>query len=352
MYKIKINELKELFNNIPREELGFFPTPIYKVERISKELGINLYLKRDDITGPSVFGGNKIRKLEFLLGDAMKKGATHVITHGATQSNHAMQTAIACNKCGLKPILYLVAVVPPDEDYRANLLLDKVLGAEIHIINLEEGMTEEDGDKIGNKLAEEKIKELANEGKYCYDIPIGGSTAIGTLGFTKGFLELIYQLDDMNIENIDYIVVTTGSGGTLAGILSGKALLEYDTKVVGIAASPKTSEYLKEVAKLSNDALKILGSDKIVTEKDFIVDTNYVGEGYEIPTKASTDAIKRFAREEGIILDPVYTAKTMSGLIDYVDKGIIPKGSNVVFWHTGGGTALFAEKEIVGDIFD
>jgi len=353
MYRGKIDELEKLFQSQPFTKLGFFPTPLYKVEKISKELGIELYLKRDDLTGPSVFGGNKIRKLEFLMGDAIEKGASYVITYGATQSNHAMQTATAANKCGLKPILYLVAVVPPDEsDLRGNLLLDKLLGAEVHIIDLKPGMTEEDGDKLGYKMAKERIAELAREGKVCYDIPIGGSTPVGTLGFAKGFLELAAQLEDENIGKIDYLFATAGSGGTLGGILTGQAMLDYDTKVIGVAASPKGPGYVHKVAGLTNDALGLLGLDKSISANDVAVDTNYVGEGYEIPTEASSEAIKYFARKEGIIIDPVYTAKTMSGLIDYVKKGIIPQGSKVVFWHTGGGTALFAENKIVGNIFD
>lgn len=349
----EIRELEKLFTNIPRAQLGFFPTPLYKVENISKDLGIELYLKRDDITGPSVFGGNKIRKLEFLLGDAMKKKATYVMTHGATQSNHAMETVTACNKMGLKTILYLVAVVPPVEgDYRSNLLLDKVLGADINIINLEDGMTEEDGEKLGSKLAEEKIEELKTKGICAYDIPVGGSTPVGALGFTRGYLEYERQLAEMEMADMDHMFITAGSGGTMAGILAGKSLLNSKTNITGVAVSPKDDSYKDKVAYLANESLKMLGVNSIVERNEVNIDTNYVGEGYEIPTKAASEAIKYFARREGIILDPVYTGKAMSGLLDYVKSGKVPQGSKVVFWHTGGGTALFAEEKMVGKIFD
>ncbi|MBU5294365.1 D-cysteine desulfhydrase family protein [Anaerosalibacter bizertensis] len=353
MNKERVLEKQKLFESISQAQLGYFPTPIYKVNKISEELGVELYLKRDDITGPSVFGGNKIRKLEFLLGDAIDKGSSYIITHGATQSNHAMQTATACNKLGLNCILYLLALVSPDmANLKSNLLLDKVLGAETNIIELEGGMTEAEGEKIAHEKAKERIKELESEGKFCYEIPVGGSTPVGTLGFIKGLFELYIQLEENHVGDIDYLFVTAGSGGTLAGILAGISLLDSDTNVIGIAASPKGEEYKERVVGLANDALKLLGVNETISRDSVKVDTNYVGKGYEIPTEEASNAIKYFARKEGIILDPVYTGKAMSGLIDYVKSGIIPQGSKVVFWHTGGGTGLFAEKEIVGDIFD
>lgn len=345
-------EIENLFNGIPRVNLGFFPTPLYKAERISEELGINLYLKRDDITGPSVFGGNKIRKLEFLLGDAIKKGATHIITYGATQSNHAMQTAIASNILGLKPILYLSALVYNEGDLRSNLFLDSILDAEIHIIDLESGMTDDDGEEIGIKMAEEREKELLKEGKKAYEIPGGGSTNIGSLGFAKGFLELVGQVEEQEIGKIDYIFATAGSGGTLAGILAGRAIANCDCKVIGMGVSPKDENYVKRVISLANEGLSLLDNSKKVEKEGFVVDDSYAGKGYEIPSKEASNAIKYFARKEGIFLDPVYTGKTMAGLLDYVKKGIIPQNSNVIFWHTGGTTALFAENEIVGKLSD
>jgi len=353
MNKERVLEKQKLFESVSQAQLGFFPTPLYKVDNVSEELGIELYLKRDDLTGPSVFGGNKIRKLEFLLGDATDKGATNIVTHGATQSNHAMLTATACNKLDLNCILYLLALVDPDEeDLKANLLLDKVLGAETNVIKLEGGMSEAEGEKIGQKKAKERIKELESKGKFCYEIPVGGSTSVGSLGFTKGLLELYIQLEESHVGDIDYLIVTAGSGGTLAGILAGESLLDSDTNVIGMAASPKGDEYKDKVAELANGSLKILGVNETVSRDNVKIDTNYVGEGYEIPTEGASEAIKYFARKEGIILDPVYTGKAMAGLMDYVKEGIIPEGSKVVFWHTGGGTGLFAEKEIVGNIFD
>ncbi|MBU5439378.1 D-cysteine desulfhydrase family protein [Tissierella sp. MSJ-40] len=348
-----IKDLSKLFEGIPYAKLGFAPTPLYKAKRASEELGVEIYFKRDDLTGPSVFGGNKIRKLEFLMGDALEKKATHVITHGATQSNHAMQTATAANILGLKPILYLVALVEPDEsDLKSNLFLNKILGAETNIISLTGNMTEEDGNKIGDEMAEKRKAELEKEGYFAYDVPIGGSTSIGALGLVKALMELPAQMEEQEIDKFDYIFLSTGSGGTMAGILAGREILNWESKIVGITASPKGEKYKDKVVSLTNDALKLLKQDLSVTRDDFIIDNDYIGEGYEIPTEEASNAIKYFARKEGILFDPVYTGKAVAGLLNYIEKGLVPKGSKVLYYHTGGGTGLFAEKEIVGNLID
>ncbi|WP_236915620.1 D-cysteine desulfhydrase family protein [Clostridium sp. Cult2] len=352
MNTVNHEQLKELLSKQPRIELGFFPTPLYYLKNASKELGINLYLKRDDLTGPSVFGGNKIRKLEYLIGDALEKGAEYIFTYGATQSNHAMQTVTACRKCGLHPLLYLVAVVPPKEgDFRSNLLLDMIMGAEIHVTDLVGGMTQEDGNKKAQEEADKRKEQLVSDGKKYYDIPIGGSSREGALGFIHGFMEAMLQVEEQNIGNIDYIFHASGSGGTLAGLIAGIKALNSHCELYSVLVSHKSDEYKDKVVNLANQSLNLLGIDPLVSVKDLNLLGDYVGEGYEIPTKAASEAIKFIAKEEGILLDPVYTGKGMSGLIDLVNKGKVPKGSNVIFWHTGGGTGLFAENEIVGDIF-
>jgi 1-aminocyclopropane-1-carboxylate deaminase len=335
----------------PKKSLGFFPTPLHKLEKLSADLGVNLYLKRDDMTGVSVFGGNKIRKLEYLLGDAMAKGCDTVFTFGATQSNHAMQTVTACRRYGLTPILYLVAIVEPSvKDLRANMLLDKVLGAEIHIVSME-GRTEEEADELSVELAKEHAKRLEAKGHKCYMVPMGGASPVGSSGFAAGYVELSRQLLELNTK-ADFIFHSTGTGGTLAGLAAGRKLISSDTSIISINVSPKPPEHYGKIAKLATDTLAYLGSDKIVTEKELQFDLGYYAPGYEIPNKPSADAIKYLARSEGILLDPVYTGKGFAGMLDYIRTGKIPQGSNVVFWHTGGITALFAEKEIVGDIFD
>lgn len=334
----------------PKETLGFFPTPLHKLHKLSKELGVSLYLKRDDMTGFSLFGGNKIRKLEYLIGDAVAKGCDTVFTFGATQSNHAMQTVTACRRYGLKPILYLVAIVEPsEEDFRANMLIDKVLGAEIHIVSMD-GKTEEEANSLSVELAEKHCKRLEAEGHKCCMVPMGGASPVGSAGFISGFVELSRQMTEIG-RPADYIFHSSGTGGTLAGLIAGKKLINSDSFIISINASPKPIEHYAKIAKLATDALTYLGSNKTVSVNDLHFDQNYYAPGYEIPNEGASNAIKLLARTEGILLDPVYTGKAFAGMLDYIRTARIPRGSNVVFWHTGGVTALFAEKEIVGDIF-
>lgn len=338
---MELREVKKRLEKLPRVQLGFFPTPVHKLEKLSQELGINLYLKRDDLSGMNLFGGNKIRKLEYLIGDAIKNECEYVFTFGATQSNHAMQTATACCKCGLKPILYLESIISPDEnDVRSNLLLDKIMGAEIHI--LPEGI-----DLM--KEAQKRIDELESQGHKSYIIPMGGANEVGSTGFVGGYIELTEQLNEQGIK-ADYIFHATGTGGTLAGLVAGKKLINSDTKIISVDVSDKTVEHYVNVAKLATKTLiRVDSTDAIITD-DINHDLNYFGEGYELPTEAASDAIKKLARTEGILIDPVYTGKAFSALISYVKSEKVEKGSTVVFWHTGGATALFAEKEIIGNL--
>lgn len=343
-------EPDKLLLSSAKKSLGFFPTPLHKLERISRELGVNLYLKRDDMTGVSVFGGNKIRKLEYLIQDAVDHGCDTVFTFGATQSNHAMQTVTACRRYGLIPILYLVAIVEPSEkDVRANMLLDKVMGAELHIVPLN-GMTGAQATALSMSLAQLQRSRLEAEGHTCYMVPVGGATAVGSAGFINAFAELYRQMKAAAL-HADYIFHSSGSGGTHAGLIAGRKLLQYDTNIIGISAGPKPPEHEAQIAKLASDALAYIGSDLSVSEYEPHFDQNYYGPGYEIPSADASEAIKYLARTEGILLDPVYTGKAFAGMLDYIRKGTVPQGSTVVFWHTGGATALFAEKDVIGDIF-
>lgn len=340
------NETKQL----PKVSLGFFPTPLHRLNNLSDKLGVNLYLKRDDLTGPNLFGGNKIRKLEFILGDAMEKGCDTIITFGATQSNHAMQTAVVARKLGLDVILYLNVLNEVDEeDDRANILVDKILGAEINYISLE-NRTEAEADEIAVELALAKKVELEKAGHNVYLVPVGGATEYGSAGFISGFEELKGQFHG----NIDYVVNSTGTGSTTAGLVAGAKLYsdkDHPTQVLSINVSPKPLEHYQKMVSLANKSLELINVDTRVTLDDFHFDQSYFGEGYEIPTEEASSAIRELARTEGILLDPVYTGKGFSGLLDYIRSGQIPQGSNVVFWHTGGVSALFAEKEMVGKLY-
>jgi len=331
---------------IERAAIGFFPTPLHKLEHLSKELKVNLYIKRDDLTGRCVFGGNKIRKLEFLLGEALKQKATHIITYGAVQSNHAMQTAVAGRMYGFNPVLFLTEYVKPD-GLRGNLLLDHLFDADIKIYRPEPNENPETIKAQTELMAAEFIKEVEENGGHCYEIPGGGATAVGSIGFVNGYLELNKQQREQGLR-FDYIATATGSGGTLAGLAAGRKLLEDDLQIISFTVGPKGAAYPQNVADLAAETLHLLGSAKKVTPDELKIDFDFAGEGYEIPTKQASAILKRMATREGILLDPVYTAKAMSGVIDYIERGSIPPGSNVCFWHTGGAGALFAEAEMVG----
>lgn len=344
-------QIQEQMHKLPKEELGFFPTPLHKLENIVKETGVELYIKRDDFSGRNLFGGNKIRKLEYVLGEAKRRGCDTVFTYGATQSNHAMQTVTAARKLGMTPILYLVSVVDPDEnDVRSNLLLDTILGAEIHIVPILPGETEDDAEERSFQMGKEHAAKLEKEGHKCVDVPMGGANEIGSSAFIDGFAEMYLQMEALG-KKPDYVFHGTGTGGTLAGLSAGKVLSGADTKIIAVQVSKKDEIYKEKVCKLANAALNYAGFSGVTVTKDaFTLEPGFYEPGYELPNQASNDAIRKLARMEGILTDPVYSGKAFAGCLDYILSGKIPAGSTVVFWHTGGATALFAESAIIGDL--
>lgn len=346
----RIKEARTLLKNIPKVKLGFFPTPLHRLDRLSEKLGVEIYLKRDDLTGISQFGGNKIRKLEYLMADAVKENADTVYTYGASQSNHAMQTATACNSLGLHPLLFLTDIIgsesgPPE----GNLLLDRIMGAEIHLEPLLGGSLKEAGIRVQQKV-KKRIASLENEGRKCYEIPMGGANTIGSLGFVEGFVEMAEELHFCGLK-ADYLYHATGTGGTLAGLMAGKKLLDSEVRIMSVGVGIGGDGYKEKVVELANGALDLLKREERVFEDDLEVFEGYFGKGYEVPSEEGSKAIRLLARTEGILLDPVYTAKAFSAMLDHIEKGIIEKGTRVIFWHTGGATALFAEREILGDIY-
>lgn len=359
---ISTNELRNALHQMPHVDLGFFPTPLQKLENLSEDLGVDLWMKRDDFTGSNLFGGNKTRKLEYLIGQAKARGCDYVFTYGATQSNHAMQTIWAAAKHGIKSIVYLAAVVKPDmEDLKANMLLDTIFGAEIHVVEMLDGESFEDAEYRSFKMGAEHIARLEAEGHKCLDIPMGGANVYGSLGYVQAMAELTEQLADPRRrqadsqrtdapQQFDYLYHACGSGGTMAGIVAGKKLLGLDTEIHSITAMPVGDSYAKGSAALASETIKLLGfgSEYEVTAEELIIDQNHYGPGYECPSEEGTEAIKLLARREGILVDPVYSGKAFAGLLSDVRTGKIPAGSHVVFVHTGGATVFFAEKEIIG----
>jgi L-cysteate sulfo-lyase len=330
---------------LPRVPLGRLPTPLEKTPRLSQVLDIpNLYIKRDDLMGIG-YGGNKIRKLEFLMADAVSKGADTIITTGGVQSNFTREATACAAKLGLKIILVLIGEEP--EEYRGNLLLEKLMGAETHFVTAE-GL--DDGVQKAGEYMESLSENLQKKGKACYIMPVGGSTPLGCVGFATAFLELTDQTTSMGI-TADHLIVATGSGGTQAGLTVGKKMARADTAIRGIRVGKMFEPFSKMIADLATETASFLEMKKVFNERDVLTYSEFVGEGYDIPTKEANDAIKLLAKTEAIFLDPVYTGKAMAGLLGLVERGEIPRKDTVVFWHTGGDPALFVGEELLGRTF-
>jgi len=306
-----------------------------KAERLSRELGIDLFIKRDDVMELAL-GGNKVRKLEFLMGDVLAKGCDVVITRGAFHSNHARLTAAAARKLGLD--VYLVLTPPGTPELQGNVLLDRLFGAEIVLAN-----SYEEADELMKKLAE----ELRERGRRPYVIPGGGASPLGVLGYVNASLEILEQMYSMG-KRPRYIVHATGTGTTQAGLVLGLKLLGADDiEVVGISVSRKANEARERVHRLITETTKILNVSVNIEPEDIVVFDNYVFGTYANVTKEVVDTMKYVARKEGLVLDPVYTAKAMYGLMDLVEKGYIEKNSTVVFIHTGGTPIPFQTSKVI-----
>ena len=325
----------------PRIRLGHMPTPLEPMERLSGHLGgPKLWVKRDDCTGLST-GGNKTRKLEFLMADAVARGADIVITQGATQSNHARQTAAAAARLGLDcTILLEDRTGYADEAYtlNGNVLLDRMHGA---------GIARRPGGADMQAEMEAMANDLRASGRTPYVIPGGGSTPVGALGYVNAALELIAQANEMGL-GIDHLVHATGSAGTQAGLVAGLSAMNAQLPVLGIGVRAPRDKQEASVHRLAEATAEHLGIPGAVKRESVVANCDYVGQGYGLPTEGMVEATKLLARTEGILLDPVYSGKGMAGLIDLIAKGHFGKDDNVVFLHTGGAVALFGYPDAFG----
>ena len=314
--------------DIPRLRFAHLPTPIEALPRLSEVLGgPHLLVKRDDQSGLA-FGGNKTRKLEFLLAEARERGAKTLITGGAIQSNHCRQTAAAAARFGFDCILVLTGDKP--QDASGNLLLDQLFGAQIVYV-----ADRKDRDRI----LEETFDRAAEEEKKPYLIPYGGSNATGALGYAFAMKE---QLD----QNVcaDWIVFATSSGGTQAGLLAGQRVFGFSGRILGISVE-ESEEWLKEeVSRLASHTSEKVGERIGFTPADVLVNADYCTAGYGVVTEREREAIRLFARYEGLLLDPVYTGRAAAGMIDLIRKNFFKKAETVLFLHTGGQLALFAHQ--------
>lgn len=318
----------------PRHRLAHLPTPLEPLPRLSKALGgPEIWIKRDDCTGLST-GGNKTRKLEFLVAEALAQGADTLITQGATQSNHARQTAAAAARLGLKCHL-LLENRTGSEDPRylrnGNVLLDGLHGATYEERPAGLDMAQE------LQVAADKLKA---SGANCYVIPGGGSNTVGALGYVNCAFELQTQLNELGLQ-VDHLVHATGSAGTQAGLVAGMTLINSPLPILGIGVRAPREKQEASVRALADSTLSRFDKADTLRESAVVANCDYIGEGYGIPTSGTLEAIRMLAELEGILLDPVYSGKGMAGLIDLVRRGQFTSDQRVVFLHTGGSAALF-----------
>ena len=325
-------------SRFPRVQLGHCDTPLEPLPRLSALLGgPSLYIKRDDCTGLAT-GGNKTRKLEFLIADALQQGADTVITQGATQSNHARQTAAAAARVGLRCILLLedrTSFRDPDYLHSGNVFLERLMGAPTR--------TYAGGTDMNEAMRTVADEVLASGGRP-YIIPGGGSNAIGALGYVNCALEIVTQANRQQLV-VHHVVHATGSAGTQAGLVTGFEGTRSSIDVLGIGVRAPREAQEASVFKLACETAERLGMPGAVRPERVVANCDYVGDGYGIPTAGMVEAVTLLARTEGILLDPVYSGKGMAGLIDLIRKGRFKRDENVVFLHTGGSAALFGYKD-------
>jgi L-cysteate sulfo-lyase len=321
-------------SRFPRISLAHLPTPLEPLKRLSEFLGgPNIYVKRDDCTGLAS-GGNKTRKLEFLMADAIAQGADTIITQGAVQSNHARQTAAAAAKTGMQcELLFENRIADPDESYMnsGNVFLDRLFGANIH--HYDKGVDM-------NAAMKDKASELKATGKKPYIIPGGGSNKIGALGYVNCAIELLTQANDQSLV-IHHIVHATGSAGTQAGLIAGLKATHANIPLLGIGVSAPQNQQEEKVFELAEETAEYIGAAGSVKREDVVANCDYVGDGYGIPTQGMKDAVSLLATMEGLLFDPVYSGKALAGMIDLIKKNHFNKDENIVFLHTGGSMGLF-----------
>lgn len=322
----------------PRVRCGHWPTPLEPMLRLSEHLGgPELWVKRDDCTGLST-GGNKTRKLEFLLADALEKKADVIITQGATQSNHARQTAALCAKLNIECQILLedrTGYEAFDYKLNGNVLLDRLHGATV---------SQRPGGADMQAQMQLLADKLSAQGRQPYIIPGGGSNPIGALGYVNAALELVTQLNDMNLA-ATHLVLATGSSGTHAGLIAGLAILNSPLKVVGFGVRAPKEKQEQMVFDLACKTATLLGHEGIIDREAVFADCHYVGPGYGLPTPEMVEAVRMLAQTEGLLFDPVYTGKGLAGMIDWIRNGKFSATDKVIFLHTGGSAALFGYPE-------
>jgi L-cysteate sulfo-lyase len=336
------NSLQQHLDQYPRIPLAEYPTPLEHLPRLSAELGREIYIKRDDGIGPGL-GGNKTRKLEYLLAEAHRREASKVVTFGGLQSNHARITAAAARKLGMEPYLFYFERHP--DQMRGNLLLNQICGAHMRFIPFGGGggMTLETTNRLVRLVARLWV------GRH-YFIPVGGHSWLGCLGYVRAALEIHQQAYEIGIDNA-HLVVAAGTGGTLAGLLAGLSLLDSSLRLFGIDVGKLWKGFPTSIARLTQEICNQLGEKRSFRADDIpLLEDIYSAPKYGTPSQECLRAIQKLARLEGILLDPVYTGKAFAGLLDLLDIGRLGQDGPIIFLHTGGLPALFAFEDLfLGD---
>ncbi len=322
-------------SRFPRVSLAHLPTALERLPNLSTALGgPQIWVKRDDCTGLAT-GGNKTRKLEFVMAEALEQGADTIITVGAVQSNHVRQTAAAACKLGLSCEVLLEHRVPdPSDNYAnsGNILLDRIFGAKLR---------EYAGGTDFDTAMQEVAEEVRSNGGRPYIVPGGASDKIGALGYVNCALELLTQANDQGLV-IDHLVTATGSAGTQGGLIVGLQATSSNIPLLGIGVNAPQDVQEQKVFDLAVETAEYVGAPGVVKREDVAANCDYVGDGYGIPTDSMNEAILLLARTEGLLFDPVYSGKALAGMLDLVRHGEFSDAQNIVFLHTGGSVALFA----------
>ncbi|HLI50402.1 MAG TPA: D-cysteine desulfhydrase family protein [Thermomicrobiaceae bacterium] len=324
-------------SSLPRFPLAHLPTPLEEAPNLSRAIGgPTILIKRDDLTGLAL-GGNKTRKLEYLVADARQQGVTVLITAGSTDSNHCRQTAAAARVAGMRCVL-VQNETQPNPPAQGNYLLDLLLGADIRFVESEAARP---------AIMEQVAAELREEGETPYIIPGGGSNAVGASAYVAAVYEIVEQLVQLERMATRLYVTSSSSAGTHAGLALGAKLANAPFDVIGISVEESTSNTKSIIEPLANDTAYYLETGVRISQDELIVDDRFVGPGYAIPTPECFDAIVLAARTEGLLLDPVYTGKTLAGLISHARSGEIGPDETVIFLHTGGTPTLFAQADLI-----
>jgi len=341
-------DFRRRIDAFPRTSMIVAPTAFYRLDNLTRVLGgPEIFIKRDDLTGLA-FGGNKSRKLEFIIADVLRQGADAVVTWGSIQSNWCLQTAVAARRCGLRPVLILFKSDDAPPVYDGNLLLDVIVESDIRIRKAEKGKV------VKREMVEEEVaavvSELRSQGHKPYVAPLGGSAVggsmhmpLGAIGYASAYAELLEQATAAGV-GVDCVIHSSGSGSTQAGLAVGAKALSDGTRVLGISVSDERASFGPEVLQIARDTAQALRLDFLITPEDIIVFDEYIGPGYGIVDQTVSEAVRFVAKTEGIFLDPVYTGKAMCALLDLARRGYFRKGERVVFFHTGGTAALFPYK--------